>query len=177
MRTWRCSPTNALRAPATRSGRRRQAIGGDEVNLASPKQLQEVLFDRLGMPKTKKIKTGYSTDASSLAELYEKQPHPFLEALLAHRDATKLGQIIETLRKAIEPDGRIHTTFSQTVAATGRLSSSLDPNLQNIPIRTEDGHRIREAFVVGDGYDDAADRGLQPDRDAHHGAPVPATPR
>ncbi len=128
-----------------------QAIGGDEVNLASPKQLQEVLFDRLGMPKTKKTKTGYSTDASSLAELHDKQPHPFLDALLAHRDATKLGQIIETLRKAIEPDGRIHTTFSQTVAATGRLSSR-DPNLQNIPIRTEDGHRVREAFVVGDGY-------------------------
>jgi len=128
------------------------AIGGVEVNLASPKQLQEVLFDRLGMPKTKRIKTGYTTDAASLAELYEKNPHPFLEALLAHRDATKLRQIIEGLISSIGADGRIHTTFSQTVASTGRLSSR-DPNLQNIPIRTEDGHRIREAFVVGKEYE------------------------
>jgi DNA polymerase-1 len=128
------------------------SIGGDRVNLGSPRQLQEVLFDRLGMPKTKKIKTGYTTDAASLLDLYEKQPHPFLEALLAHRDATKLAQIIQTLRDAIAADGRIHTTFSQTVASTGRLSSK-DPNLQNIPIRTEEGHRIREAFVVGEGYE------------------------
>ena len=129
-----------------------RAIDGFEVNLGSPKQLQEVLFDRLGMPKTKRIKTGYTTDASSLAELFEKRPHPFLEALLAYRAAAKLGQIIETLASAIGPDGRIHTTFSQVVASTGRLSS-LDPNLQNIPIRTEDGHRIREAFRVGEGYE------------------------
>jgi DNA polymerase-1 len=122
------------------------------VNLSSPKQLQEVLFEQLGMPKTKKIKTGYTTDAASLADLYEKHPHPFLEALLAHRDATKLAQIIQTLRDAVREDGRIHTTFSQTVASTGRLSSR-DPNLQNIPIRTDEGHRIREAFVVGDGYE------------------------
>ncbi|GIG54487.1 DNA polymerase I [Demequina activiva] len=128
------------------------AIGGDEVNLGSPKQLQEVLFERLGMPKTKKIKTGYSTDASSLADLQAKSPHPFLEALLAHRDAAKLGQIIETLAQSIRDDSRIHTTFSQVVASTGRLSSK-DPNLQNIPIRTEEGHRIREAFVVGEGFD------------------------
>ncbi|MDN4484513.1 DNA polymerase I [Demequina sp. SYSU T0a273] len=128
------------------------ALDGDRVNLASPKQLQEVLFDRLGMPKTKKIKTGYSTDASSLAELNEKAPHPFLSALLAHRDAAKLAQIIETLAQAVRADGRIHTTFSQTVAATGRLSSK-DPNLQNIPIRTPEGHRIREAFVVGAGFE------------------------
>lgn len=127
------------------------AIDGTEVNLGSPKQLQEVLFERLGMPKTKKIKTGYSTDASSLADLQAKNPHPFLEALLAYRDSTKLGQIIETLSSAIRVDGRIHTTFSQTVASTGRLSSR-DPNLQNIPIRTEEGHRIREAFVVGEEY-------------------------
>ncbi len=125
-----------------------ESIGGAQVNLGSTKQLQEVLFDQLGMPKTKRIKTGYSTDAASLAELYEKQPHPFLEALLAHRDAAKLAQIIQTLRDAVAGDGRIHTTFSQVVAATGRLSSK-DPNLQNIPIRTEEGHRIREAFVVG----------------------------
>ncbi|WP_376784256.1 DNA polymerase I [Demequina capsici] len=128
------------------------AIDGDQVNLGSPKQLQEVLFERLGMPKTRKIKTGYSTDAGSLQELYAKRPHPFLEALLAHRDATKLAQIIKGLAAEVRADGRIHTTFSQTVAATGRLSSR-DPNLQNIPIRTDEGHRIREAFVVGDGYD------------------------
>jgi len=128
------------------------AIDGFEVNLGSPKQLQEVLFERLGMPKTKRIKTGYTTDAASLAELYEKRPHPFLEALLAYRAAAKLGQIIETLASAISADGRIHTTFSQVVASTGRLSS-LDPNLQNIPIRTDDGHRIREAFTVGEGYE------------------------
>ena len=128
------------------------SIGGDRVNLGSPKQLQEVLFERLGMPKTKKIKTGYSTDASSLHDLSEKSPHPFLSALLAHRDASKLSQIIDTLAQAVGADGRIHTTFSQVVAATGRLSSK-DPNLQNIPIRTEEGHRIREAFVVGEGYE------------------------
>ena len=128
------------------------AIDGFEVNLGSPKQLQEVLFDRLGMPKTKKIKTGYTTDAAALADLYEKRPHPFLEALLAYRAASKLGQIIETLASAIGADGRIHTTFSQVVASTGRLSS-LDPNLQNIPIRTDDGHRIREAFTVGEGFE------------------------
>lgn len=128
------------------------AIGGSVVNLGSPKQLQEVLFDRLGLPKTKKIKTGYTTDAASLAELNEKHPHPFLVALLAHREASKLGQIIETLRDAVRSDGRIHTTFSQVVAATGRLSSK-DPNLQNIPIRTAEGHRLREAFVVGEGYE------------------------
>ncbi len=128
------------------------SIGGDRVNLASPKQLQEVLFDRLGMPKTKKIATGYTTDAASLADLSEKMPHPFLDALLAHRDASKLSQIIETLAQSVRGDGRIHTTFSQVVAATGRLSSK-DPNLQNIPIRTEEGHRIREAFVVGSGFE------------------------
>ncbi len=125
---------------------------GTEVNLASPKQLQDVLFDRLDMPKTKRIKTGYSTDAASLTELYAKRPHPFLAALLAHRDASKLAQIIETLAQAVRDDGRIHTTFSQVVAATGRLSSK-DPNLQNIPIRTAEGHRLREAFVVGSGYE------------------------
>jgi DNA polymerase-1 len=128
------------------------SIGGDRVNLASPKQLQEVLFDRLGMPKTKKIATGYSTDAASIADLSEKMHHPFLDALLAHRDAAKLGQIIETLAQSVRNDGRIHTTFSQVVAATGRLSSK-DPNLQNIPIRTEEGHRIREAFVAGEGFE------------------------
>ncbi|SKC70653.1 DNA polymerase I [Krasilnikoviella flava] len=125
---------------------------GRQVNLGSPKQLQEVLFDQLGMPKTKKIKTGYTTDAASLQDLYVKTEHPFLEHLLAHRDATRLRSTVEGLLKSVAPDGRIHTTFQQTIAATGRLSST-DPNLQNIPIRTEEGRRIRRAFRVGDGYE------------------------
>lgn len=125
---------------------------GREVNLGSPKQLQEVLFDQLGMPKTKKIKTGYTTDAAALAELFTRTGHPFLEHLLAHRDASRLRQTVEGLLKSVAPDGRIHTTFQQTIAATGRLSSA-DPNLQNIPIRTEAGRRIRRAFVVGEGYE------------------------
>jgi DNA polymerase I len=122
------------------------------VNLGSPKQLQEVLFDELGMPKTKRIKTGYTTDAESLAELFVKTEHPFLQHLLAHRDASRLRQTVEGLLRTVADDGRIHTTYQQTIAATGRLSST-DPNLQNIPIRTEEGRRIREAFVVGDGYE------------------------
>ena len=125
---------------------------GREVNLGSPKQLQEVLFDQLGMPHTKRIKTGYTTDAAALADLFERTRHPFLAHLLAHRDVIKLRQTIETLRRAVHDDGRIHTTFQQTVAATGRLSSA-DPNLQNVPVRTEAGRRIREAFVVGAGFE------------------------
>lgn len=125
---------------------------GREVNLGSPKQLQEVLFGQLGMPKTRTMKTGFSTDASSLADLQEKSPHPFLDLLLQHRDATKLRQIVETLDKAIAPDGRIHTRYIQTGTSTGRLASA-DPNLQNIPVRTEEGRRIRAAFEVGRGYE------------------------
>ncbi|GAA4422266.1 DNA polymerase I [Georgenia halophila] len=125
---------------------------GREVNLSSPKQLQEVLFGELEMPKTKKTKTGYTTDADALAELYAKTEHPFLEHLLAHRDQIRLRQTAEGLLKSISPDGRIHTTFHQTIAATGRLSST-EPNLQNIPVRSDDGLRIREGFVVGDGYE------------------------
>ena len=121
---------------------------GREVNLGSPKQLQEVLFDQLGMPKTRATKTGYTTDASALADLQESNPHPFLGYLLEHRDVTKLRQIVESLDKSIGADGRIHTTYGQIGAATGRMSSN-DPNLQNIPIRTEDGRRIRTAFRHG----------------------------
>jgi len=128
------------------------AIGGDQINLGSPKQLQVVLFETLGMPKTKKTKTGYTTDADALAELHAKTEHPFLEALLRHRDAAKLRVTVEGLQKSVSDDGRIHTTYLQTIAATGRLSST-EPNLQNVPIRTEEGRRIRELFVVGDGYD------------------------
>ena len=125
---------------------------GRSVNLGSPKQLQEVLFDELNMPKTRKTKTGYTTDADALTDLYAKTDHPFLGHLLAHREAIRLRQTVEGLLKSIAPDGRIHTTFQQTIAATGRLSS-VDPNLQNIPIRTEEGYRIREGFVVGEGYE------------------------
>ncbi|QYJ04784.1 DNA polymerase I [Nocardioides panacisoli] len=125
---------------------------GKEINLGSPKQLQVVLFDELGMPKTKRTKTGYTTDADALRGLYVQTEHPFLEYLLRHRDVARLRQTVEGLLKTVQPDGRIHTTFNQTIAATGRLSST-DPNLQNIPVRTEEGRRIREAFVVGEGYD------------------------
>ncbi|MCK6065275.1 MULTISPECIES: DNA polymerase I [Microbacterium] len=125
---------------------------GREVNLGSPKQLQEVLFDELELPKTRKTKSGYSTDAAALADLQETHPHPFLALLLQHREATKLRQIIESLDVAIDDTGRIHTTYLQTGSQTGRLSST-DPNLQNIPIRNEESSRIRAAFEVGEGYE------------------------
>jgi DNA polymerase-1 len=124
------------------------AIGGEQVNLGSPKQLQVVLFETLGLPKTRRTKTGYTTDADALSDLYAKTEHPFLEAMLRHRDASRLRVTVEGLIKSVAEDGRIHTTYQQTIAATGRLSST-DPNLQNIPIRTEEGRRIREVFVVG----------------------------
>jgi len=127
------------------------AVIGKEINLGSPKQLQVVLFDELEMPKTKKTKTGYTTDADALQTLFDKTAHPFLEHLLAHRDVTRLKVTVDGLLKSTATDGRIHTTFNQTIAATGRLSST-DPNLQNIPVRTEAGRRIRDAFCVGDGY-------------------------
>jgi DNA polymerase-1 len=121
---------------------------GEQINLGSPKQLQVVLFDKLEMPKTKRTKTGYTTDADALQSLLDKTGHPFLQHLLAHRDATRLKVTVDGLLNAVASDGRIHTTFNQTIAATGRLSST-EPNLQNIPIRTEAGRQIREAFVVG----------------------------
>ncbi|MDR1851512.1 MAG: DNA polymerase I [Propionibacteriaceae bacterium] len=129
---------------------------GHEINLGSPKQLQAALFDELGMPKTRKTRTGYTTDAAALTELYvrsepESRGNLFLGGLLRHRDQIKLRQIVDGLIKNIGADGRIHTTFSQTQAATGRLSSA-EPNLQNIPTRTDEGVKIRQAFVVGPGY-------------------------
>ncbi len=124
---------------------------GREVNLGSPKQLQQVLFDELQMPKTRANKTGYSTDAASLADLQEQSPHPFLGLLLQHRDASKLRQIIETLEKSIADDHRIHTRYDITGTSTGRISST-DPNLQNIPIRTDVGRQIRSAFTFGRGF-------------------------
>ena len=125
---------------------------GREVNLASPKQLQEVLFEQLNMPKTRQTKTGYTTDAAALTDLQISNPHPFLDALLDFRDTTKLRQIVEVLAGSIASDGRIHTTYVQTGTSTGRLSSA-NPNLQNIPVRTADGRRIREAFQVGEGFE------------------------
>lgn len=127
------------------------AVIGKQINLGSPKQLQVVLFDELEMPKTKKTKTGYTTDADALQSLFDKTGHPFLQHLLAHRDATRLKVTVDGLLNSVASDGRIHTTFNQTIAATGRLSST-EPNLQNIPIRTEAGRRIRDGFVVGEGY-------------------------
>jgi DNA polymerase-1 len=125
---------------------------GREINLGSPKQLQSVLFEELAMPKTKRTKTGWTTDADSLQALYASTSHPFLAHLLEHRDATRLRTTVEGLRKTVAPDGRIHTTFNQMIAATGRLSST-DPNLQNIPIRTSSGRRIRAAFTVGTSHE------------------------
>ena len=127
-----------------------QAVG-HEFNVASPKQLQVVLFDELNLPKTKKIKTGYTTDAESLDWLHQKSGHPVLTSLLRIRETKKLGTTVEGLIAEIAKDGRIHTHFQQTVAATGRLSST-GPNLQNIPVRTEEGRKIRDCFTVGKGY-------------------------
>ena len=135
---------------------------GHEVNLSSPKQLQGVLFDELGLPPTRKTKSGYTTNAEALTDLYTQLAfreddqavagREFLGQLLEHRDAIKLKQSVEGLAKSVLDDGRIHTSFQQTVAATGRLSST-EPNLQNIHARTEEGQRIREAFIPGPGYE------------------------
>ena len=124
---------------------------GHEFNVASPKQLQVVLFDELNLPKTKKIKSGFTTDAEALNWLFEKTKHPLLESLLRIRETKKLGTTVEGLIAEIALDGRIHTHFAQTVAATGRLSS-VGPNLQNIPVRTEEGRSIRNNFIAGKGY-------------------------
>lgn len=130
----------------------RELAGDESLNLNSPKQLQAVLFGTFDLPKTKKTKTGYSTAAKEIEQLAVDHPHPFLDHLLAHREYQKMKTTLEGLIKTVQPDGRIHTTFNQTVASTGRLSST-DPNLQNIPVRTEAGRQIRSAFVVGKGFD------------------------
>jgi DNA polymerase-1 len=125
-------------------------LAGRPFNLGSPKQLQEILFHDRGLPKTKRIKTGYTTDAEALQSLLATTGDPLLQSLLTWRDWSKLRQTVEGLLPLIV-QGRIHTTFNQMVAATGRLSST-DPNLQNIPIRTEAGRRIRGCFVAGNDY-------------------------
>ncbi|WP_441251724.1 DNA polymerase I [Kitasatospora sp. McL0602] len=128
------------------------AAAGRPFNLGSPKQLQEILFGELNLPKTKKIKTGFTTDADALTWLAGQTTNELPVILLRHRDQAKLRTTVEGLLKTVSPHDRIHTTFNQMVAATGRLSSQ-DPNLQNIPVRTEEGRMIRRAFVVGEGYE------------------------
>ena len=130
----------------------REIADDPKLNLSSPKQLQKVLFEDFDLPKTKKTKTGYSTAAGELEKLAAQSNHPFLAHLMAHREYQKMKSTIDGLVEAIADDGRIHTTFNQKGSATGRLSSS-DPNLQNIPVRTEAGRRIRGAFLVGEGYE------------------------
>ncbi len=127
-------------------------LAGRPFNLGSPKQLQEILFGERGLPTTKRIKTGFTTDADALQSLFAQTADPLLEQLLRWRDVSKLRQTVTGLLAAVTDDGRIHTTFNQIVAATGRLSSQ-DPNLQNIPIRTDEGRRIRSGFVVGTGFE------------------------
>lgn len=143
---------NSLTSEVTDIAQQAYKIIGKEVNLASPKQLQAILFDELGMTGTKSLKTGFSTNAAALTELFELNGHPFLEKLLAHRDSTKLKQMVETLLKAVEEDSKIHTTYVQTGTSTGRLSSE-NPNLQNIPIRNPRGAQIRDSFIASEGFE------------------------
>jgi DNA polymerase I len=122
---------------------------GHEFNIGSPKQLEQVLFSELGLPATKRTRTGYSTDASVLEELRER--HEVIGLILEHRQVAKLkSTYVDALPGLVDAHGRLHTTYQQAVAATGRLSST-DPNLQNIPIRTALGRRIRRAFVAPEG--------------------------
>ena len=144
--------STSLSETAAEVARNAFEVIGREINLGSPKQLQEVLFTQLEMPKTRANKTGYSTDAASLTDLQEQAPHPFLDLLLKHRDATKLAQIITGIEKAIDESGRVHTTYEQAGSSTGRIASN-DPNLQNVPIKTATGRQIRSAFEAGAGFD------------------------
>src|SRR5690606_28227471 len=126
-----------------------QEDAGEPFNVNSTPQLRTILFDKLGLTPSKKTKTGYSTDASSLEKLVGQ--HPIVEHLLAYREVEKLRSTYgEGLLAEVAPDGRIHATFNQTVARTGRLSSD-QPNLHNIPVRSEEGRRFRKAFVPAPG--------------------------
>jgi DNA polymerase-1 len=127
-------------------------LDNQSVNLNSPKQLQKVLFEDLGMPRTKKTKTGYTTNQEALEQLFVQTRHPFLQNLLAFRESTKQKQIVDGFLESVRMDGKIHTTYQQTGAATGRLSSK-EPNLQNVPAKTEDSAKVRAAFVASQGYD------------------------
>ena len=135
-----------FRGEVERETRGAHKEAGKEFNVGSPKQLQAILFDELDLPKTKKIKTGFTTDAESLDWLFAKTKHPILKHLLRIRETSKLLTTVDGLIDATAADGRIHTIFQQTVTATGRLSST-NPNLQNIPVRTEEGRKIRDCFV------------------------------
>jgi DNA polymerase-1 len=128
-----------------------QELAGEQFNLGSPQQLGRILFDKLGLARQRKTKTGYSTDAKTLEALRES--HPIVALILSHRELSKLmSTYLLALPQVVDPEtGRLHTTFHQTVAATGRLSSS-DPNLQNIPIRTPLGVQIRHCFGAEPGY-------------------------
>jgi DNA polymerase-1 len=127
-------------------------VAGHPFNPGSTKQLQEVLFDELGLPRTKRIKSGYSTDVDALTWLAATTDSEMPAILLRHRDQARLRMTVAGLIKEIGADGRIHTDFRQTVAATGRITST-EPNLQVIPVRTADGRRIRRAFVPGEGFE------------------------
>jgi len=151
-RAWLERMEQQFAAAVQQAVREAHASVGHEFNLGSPKQLQEVLFGELGLPKTKRTKTGYTTDADALAWLAAQTEHELPVIMLRYREQSKLRTTVEGLIKTIAADGRIHTTFNQTVAATGRLSSA-DPNLQNIPVRTDEGRAIRRGFVVGEGYE------------------------
>ena len=139
---------NEFNTEAMTAQKNAHKLAGREFNLASPKQLQEILFDERDLPKTKKTKTGFTTDAEALHWLFETTSDPLLEQILTFREFIKLKQIVSALIPLTDKQGRIHTTLNQTVTATGRLSSQ-DPNLQNIPIRTEHGKKIRSAFISG----------------------------
>ena len=126
------------------------ALAGEAFNINSTQQLGHILFDKLGLPPVKKTKTGWSTNAEVLEKLRGK--HPILDKILEYRQYAKLkSTYVDGLSKVIAPDGRIHTSFQNTVTATGRLSS-VEPNLQNIPVRTELGAQLRRMFVAQPGH-------------------------
>ena len=127
------------------------ALAGEEFNINSSQQLGKILFEKLGLPVLKKTKTGYSTDVDVLTKLSPQHDLPL--EVLSYRNLTKLkSTYVDALPKLVHPEtGRVHTSYNQTVTATGRLSSS-DPNLQNIPIRAEEGNRIRQAFIPEKGW-------------------------
>ena len=124
-------------------------LAGEQFNIGSNPQLQQILFEKLRLPKTKRIKTGYTTDHNALVQLATTDPHPILDALIGYREVAKLkNTYVDTLPKLVDKSsGRIHAQFNQLIASTGRLSSQ-NPNVQNIPIRTEAGREIRRAFVA-----------------------------
>ena len=144
-------PGGGFAATVNRAASEAYQVLGKQINLGSPKQLQVVLFDELGMPKTRRTRTGYTTDAEALQQLYVKTEHPFLAHLLVHRDAIRLKQTVEGLLKAVADDGRIHHVRADHRVHRPPLQHRPQP--AEHPDRTEEGRRIRQAFVVGEGYD------------------------